>query len=284
MSYSEYRFEDINGRDYSEACKILFSLAPNEDVKRKLESILYLGEYNGVGFVSSIGMRGDYNTEAKRRLSMAYLLLRNPSTLAVITKNNVYLFHGTNGNALPSIIKNGLMPGTIMESNGIQVLTGEKSTRLVEQRNYVSFTDVLDLAIEYANILPSEGNNELLSFPVVIGVTDQDAREGRICTVPSDLPEIGVTRELPPQKIKIILVPSDKVKFVKKIINNDEIIVVGMDDMSERFYYMNEYGYVDFDKERLQILRDNLLKENKKFSLAELKELVLRKGMQKYGR
>jgi len=54
-------------------------------------------------------MKNNPHLERKKRVAFAYLLATNPETFEMIDKNNINLFHGTNANALPNILKYGLI-------------------------------------------------------------------------------------------------------------------------------------------------------------------------------
>lgn len=66
------------------------------------------GGYDGYSVNSSFGMRNDTITQQEKRLSVAFIAATTPEAYETISKNNVGLFHGTNSNALASILKYGL--------------------------------------------------------------------------------------------------------------------------------------------------------------------------------
>ena len=202
----------------------------------------------------------------------------------LMAKNKINLFHGTNGNALPSILKYGVSSIYSSQQEGIDVITGEVSTRLEKPRGFVSFTDVLDIAIGYSTLSVSGEVNDELSFPVVIGTTKDDVIETGTYRISSDVCEVGVGKKLPKERIRMICVPSDKVNIVKKIVNNEEIIVAGIDDIESMFYSIEDIGMINFYPDKLKELRDNLTKHKRKFSLEELRQLVFKKGVTKHGK
>jgi len=243
MEYSDYSLKQIfeNAKNYQEVCNLFFQLVTNDDIKEKLESILYKGGYKEFGISSKITNRDNPFIEMKRRISMAYLLIRNPETFDILVQNKINLFHGTNANALPSILKYGLNSLYDSEAQGIYVSTGEKWSRIIgKSRDFISFTDVLDLAEDYSTLTSDKGKNNL-SFEVVIGTTVDDVKRAGKCVVQSEVPEVGVRNKLPIESIRMIGVPSEKVEFVKKIVNNDEIKVLALDGIREKFYYIDDF-------------------------------------------
>jgi len=76
--------------------------------KKKWNGILYEGGYDNFSASSGI-MKNNPHLERKKRVAFAYLLATNPETFEMIDKNNINLFHGTNANALPNILKYGLI-------------------------------------------------------------------------------------------------------------------------------------------------------------------------------
>ena len=169
--------------------------------------------------------------EGKKRLNMAYLLLKNPKMVEAIQKNSSCFFHGTNANALPSILKYGINSVNTSRENNIVVTTGEEWSRINGERGFVSLTDCLDSALTYANMSPNDDNSikQLLNFGVVIGTSFENMDDIRTCRVDSNISEIGVVGNLPADHIKFLAVPDDKVEFVKKMIGEKDIDVVSMD-------------------------------------------------------
>lgn len=54
---------------------------------------------------------------------MAYVLATYPETFEVLSENNIDLFHGTNINALPDILKYGMNSLQELSNKGITVST-----------------------------------------------------------------------------------------------------------------------------------------------------------------
>ena len=275
MNYSPFSLEQIREafRNYDELCEIFNDLIPEES-KGILGEILNEGGYNGFAFRT--GMSKDSPLiEGQRRFAMAYLLLRNPNTFEEIVQNRINVFHGTNANALPSIIKYGVNSIDESKKNGVDVVTGEQWSRINGGRNFVSFTDILDIAEGYSTLKPVDGS-ELLSFEVVIGTTIADVKAAGTCVVSSDVPEIGVRSCLPNDSIKSICVPTDKVDFVKKMIGDLNIKVLPVDDYDQKFYYIDEFGIIYIFPERIEQLKKDLVtaKAKKEFKNEEVKQLM----------
>ena len=274
MQYSDFTYEQIMSefRNYQELCNLFFEMTSNIQIKDKLRSILYEGGYQNFSFNSEMASHDNPAIEIKRRVSMAYLLITNPTTFDKLVENKINLFHGTNANALPSILKHGLNSVDESEKMGINVSTGETWSRIQGKRNFVSFTDVLDIAEEYSAVNLEE-NNGKISFEVVIGTSVNDMLKANRCRVSSDLPEVTVKEKFPKEYIKMIFIPSDKVEFVKKITNSDAIEVVSMDNICDKFYYIDETG-ITISHEMYNELKNKLQKNKKSFSLSEIKSLM----------
>ena len=185
---------------------------------------------------------------------MAYLLLTNPRMIEVIQKSRGYFLHGTNANALPSILKYGINSLDTSIENDIDISTGEEWSRINGKRNFVSLTDCLDVALSYADMKPKDDNstNALLNFGVVIGTSFEDMKNIKTIRVDSDISEVGVSGNLPVDYIKFLAVPDDKVEFVKKMVGPKDIEVVSMD--------MRDLFFINDSIEKLNMLEQN--KEN----------------------
>ena len=259
----EYIMECVH--NYKSICNELIGMAPNLETKEKLESVLYTGAIGDYQCQTSLSNVDYPHIEAHRRLTMAYLLLRNPETFSFFVNNNITIFHGSNANSLPSILKYGLKSHLESEKEGIDVTTGEQWSRMYRKRNFISFTDVLDTSQSYASLGSTNGNNKM-SFGVVYGTTTDSVKE-RKTTVYSDVPEIAIKTEFPLELIRVICVPSEKVSYVKKIVP-DGITVLPMDDMDLKFYYMDNGVIVFPAKEKLQEYLDS--KKARRFATHEL--------------
>ena len=176
--------------------------------------------------------------EGKKRLNMAYLLLKNPEMVEIIEKTKGNFFHGTNANALPNILEYGLNSVNKSEENNIDVVTGEEWSRINGKRAFVSLTDCLDVAIEYADKNKCENiSNSLLNFGVIIGASFENMQNLNVTSIQSDISEIGVMGNLPLENIKYLAVPEDKVEFVKKMVGQKNIAVVGVTTDPQKYGY-----------------------------------------------
>lgn len=223
----------------------------------KWNGILYEGGFgnfsvNGSSYMErEVLYKDNPITESKKRLNMAYLLLKNPQMIEVIEKNNACFFHGTNANALPSILKYGLNSVDTSMENNISVSTGEEYSRVNGKRSFVSLTDCLDVSLTYANIQPNDNHsiNSLLNFGVVIGTSFENMEGVNFSKVHSDISEIAVTGNLPLDNIKFLAVPDDKVEFVRKMVGQKDIKVVSM-NMRDPFF--NKLNILEQSNENLE--------------------------------
>lgn len=274
----EYRLEDLERwvGEFKSVSENLINMAPTPEIKIKLQSILYTGSLNGFSFQTGLSNIDYPHTEVHRRLSMAYLLLRNPETFDYLVENNITVFHGSNGNSLPSILKYGLKSHVESAKSGIEVTTGEEWSRGNKKRDFISFSDVLDVSQQYA-AMGSKKGTERVSFGVVYGTT-RDAVNRKNVRVGSDVPEIAVKADIPLEQIKIICVPSDKVAYVKKIVP-EGVKVLAMDDMGQKFFYMSSEGILFVNYEEMQKFDTLVRKRN--FAEEELKYVAVKTSGEK---
>ena len=240
INIEEKLFNPTNRENYDEMCALILSLVSDENTKNQINQILkhgYIDNYVPTGFIG----RDDEYYEFDRRISIAMLMVTNKETFDFIKQNNIIYFHGTNANALPGIKESGLRPlNNIVESGG-EVKTGETWSRILGKRSFISFTDVLDLATGYSSLHPSsekEKNNEF-DFPVVIGLTKNNLISSHTMTVHSDRQEVGVKKDVPLEKINIMMVPSDKIDFVRKMFGSSVIVLPYDVKSSDRFCYLD---------------------------------------------
>ena len=260
MAYSNFQLEQLmTNKEYKTLCDMFFSLAKDNETKEKLQSILYEGGYNGYSLSGGIG-RDNPAAEIQRRCSLAYLIINNPMSFDALASNGVTFFHGTNANALPGIMKYGLNSLKKSSEQNIEVTTGETWSRMPSKRSFVSFTDVLDIA-QYYSTMGSEQDNEL-SFPIVLGTSRENMMNYNPHGVPSDIPEVGVDDCFNKDDITCVMVPSNKVNMVKKIVGNN-VIVLPMDNLENKFYYMDE-GI-------LEVINENYEKVSKQVEENQLK-------------
>ncbi len=157
--------------------------------------------------------------------------------------------------------------------NGIEVLTGEDCTRFQGKRDFISLTDDIDTAMDYAEMKPSEKVGKG-SFPVMLGISLEDAKKLETINIHSDRREIGVLGNIPPEYISFISVPENKVEFVRKLVNNDKIKVCPFEP-EKRFYQKTPFGDIDFDDKKAKKVLHEQNSKGKIFSIDEIKALTL---------
>lgn len=277
-----YKIEDIfkDVKGFQDTCNTLLTLADNEEIKEKLMEILYSGSYKGFYFCSNICTHNSPYNDARRRLSMACIFLHNPDTFEFLVNNKINIFHGVNANALPSILEEGLKSYDNLIKNGINVSTGESWSRMGNGRNFISFTDVFDVASDYSSFSSTEKN--ILSFGAVIGTTVQDINNSKRQFVGSDLPEVGIRDEMPLLNIKVIGVPSEKLAFVKKLAGNSNVTILPMDNINNKLFYADEdWHSIIINEEVLNKLKLRQESKPKEFSINEMYYLAVTRKLSK---
>lgn len=275
MQYSDYKIEQLlEVPKYRTICECFLSLVESEEDKEILTSILVNGGYNNYSCTSNMCNKDNPRIESQRRISMAYLFIKNRETFDYFVENNINLFHGTNANALPSIIEHGLNCVDDLKEKGIEVTTGEEWSRIGGKRNFSSLTDVLDISQGYASFNP-KGADKTITYGIVLGISKNEEINSKSRNIYSDIPELGIVGGVSKESIKSISVPSDKVEFVKKIVGEENIKVLPMDDMEQKFFYFND-SYIEFSQEEFEKFKRSLKEEqeNKTFKEQELDEMV----------
>ncbi len=279
MEYSEFELEQLNFfPQYKELCDKLLGLAKNDEEKEVLESILYNGGYKNYKPCGNIG-RDNPEIDIQRRAGLAYLFLRNRETFDQIINNDIIYFHGTNANALPGIIKYGINSFDISKENEIDVTTGESWSRFNGKRDFISFTDVLDIAEGYSGIKPKKETE--LSFPIIFGTTKKNLLQTKVIRIHSDIQEVGVKDHFPKELISCVLVPSSKIDIVKKIVDSN-ISVLPADDINDRFYSIENFGFFDisFSEEEYQEMKKGIF-ENKDKVLSGIEKAIFSRTLDK---
>ena len=276
MIYSDYFIDQIASPMYEQVAQKLLSLSENEETKKKISGILYEGGFDNFFVNGSYNMekevlfKNNPSIEASKRLNMAYLLLTNPEMVETMQQTGASFFHGTNANALPSILKYGINSVDKSTENNIEVTTGEEYSRIQGKRSFVSITDCLDEALNYTKI-NSNIKDQLLNFGVMIGISLKDMKNINTTTIDSDIPEIGVVDNLPLDNIKFLAVPNDKEDFVKKLVGQKDIKIVGM-NLDDKFYnldFKEKLNSLDFS------LENNISTDSSKtFTKQEVQEEV----------
>ena len=268
----------IGPNEYKRCVENLINRAPNEETKNKLTKILLEGGYDKFTVNSNITTPNNEMHETERRLIYASLLLTDPQTFEKIEKRNLTLFHGTNSNALKDILNNGMQSEYEIIKRGKEVLTGEFSRP--KPRNFISFTDNLEIALAYASIKPSSKAKGNSSFGLLVAISTEDIiNNNNILTthVYSDMPEIGIINHLPQEYIKMIAVPQCKIKEVNKLVKKyklDGIEVVPAEGIINAISLMyNARGYeVSEDSDCLLINEKKA--ESKVFTSEDIKQIA----------
>ena len=250
MADSSYSLKLITSPEYQKLSEMLFSLAVNDDVKEKMKMVLYEGKLTPEDSGKKLSIKSTSFLEAQNRVGYAYLLATHPETFDLLVNNNVNLFHGTGSIALPHILKYGLQSTDKQVAHGSYPEGGEAWSRQAGTRDFISFTDSLDIAIDYAEMNVQNLNDRRDIFGAFIGIRSGDIPYSKKFQADSSLPEIGVKDEVPTEKIQVIRVPEGKVRFTKKLVQNSNIQVSPF-NMDDRFFWFDHYGdtiYIDDEK------------------------------------
>ena len=276
MENLRYALEDVMSyKNTDELYNIFFSLVKGEEATEDLKEILYEGKYHGLIFSTDKTNPNNPGIELERRVSMAYLYIRDNKTFKELMKEEITLYHGTNANALPSILKYGINSVDESKKQGIQVTTGEKSTRPTGTREFISLTDVLAVAEGYSTLTPEE-KEPTLDFGVVFGIPTEGIRNlPRPMFLQTSVPELGILGNIPKERIKVILTEPSNVDFVRKIVKDSNIKVYPARDFQERFYYIDEGSYTIFiDYDKLETLKTAQEQEARRIKEEEIKNLA----------
>jgi hypothetical protein len=255
---------------YKIICECFLNLAKDEQTKKLLENVLFTGVVGDCCFSTEMVNKDNPAIERIRRIAMANLLINSPETFEFFVSNNINIFHGTNANALPGILKYGLNSVNESVKKGQPVLTGEEWTRISGKRSFVSFSDIFEIALYYSS--STKGSSEL-SFNVIICTSSDEMEKARRQPVYSDIPEIGVENNFPLESIKCICVPDDKVEFVRKMVNNDNIRVLGIKP-NRRFYHIYDW-VIEVLPDKYKEYEDNLMEtKSARFSTEEVAKIA----------
>lgn len=163
----KFKYYHNNDDDiYMKAIEFFEKQAPNEDIRKKVHEILYQGRYSSFIVDSNMTVPDDFFYEANRRIGFASLLVSDSQTAKTIIENNVTLFHGTNSNSLKGILKYGMCSEANNIREGRAILTGEFSCSI--PREFISFTDDMNVALNYASIKPGSDSKGNSSFGMLI--------------------------------------------------------------------------------------------------------------------
>ena len=208
------------GFDYSKLADQIVRETPGDN-KGTMISILENGGVGNYSLATGEVNMSNPGIDMRRRLGMAALLLNNPTTFNHLAQNGINVFHGTNSNALASIIQNGLLSHQKSESTGVFANTGEVESRFNGPRNFVSYTDDIATADAYANAANNSG------FPVIVGTTYSDATSTNKSFRPgTSVIEFGVRDGMSSEGVKVLMVPQSEVGYVESMVGNKDITVL----------------------------------------------------------
>lgn len=207
------------------------------------------------------------------------MLATHPETFEIMTKHNINLFHGTKFDALHNILNYGMNSIDELSKKGITISTGERWSRTNGKRDFISFTDDLDTALGYASIQNSQDKQNNSDFSILIGISSDDVKQMKTCSVHSEVPEIGVMNNVPLEYIKFIAVPENKVEYVRKLVNNPNINVTSI-DMNDKFYYIDDMDTIYYNTSKIKELMEEKEKA-KTFDSESVKKLA--EGRKKSG-
>ena len=270
MAYLDtFKRADVDQWISKELRDSLYEFAKDNDTKNELDKILNTGQIGNYYLPSHYCRKNNPRIEAERRISMAYLLINDRDTYDYIKENHVGVFHGTNSNALPGISKYGLLSVDAIKERNESVNSGETWSRINGKRSFISVTDVLEVAWNYMQI--DNGG-----FPVIVGTSDEKIAENNIYpfAVHSDVPEIGIKNRIPPEAIKCLFVPRDKVEYVKVLFNNTDIKVLGLSNIEKRYFWFDDFSGWQFIPEKYEEYKEKRFKKKEipfKITLSDLK-------------
>ncbi len=247
MEYSEYSLEQLKqNSNFEKLCSYFFNLAKDKETYETLQSILYKGGIEQYSFSAKMPIKNNPEIEMKRRFSMAYLFITEPQTFKFFVDNNINLFHGTNASVVPDILKYGLNSVDELNKQGIEISTGEDWSRIGGKRNFVSFTDVYDIAEGYAEMSTKEDT----PYSAIIGTTASEIRKHGTVSVASDVSEVCVKNSFSKESIKCICVDTDNIDEFKNKIANYQVPVLKIPKIDDKFYYIDDMSqiYINEDK------------------------------------
>ena len=224
---SIYSLQSIRERSHTFTImeKLLFDLVTTNEQRLTLEDILYRGKYDNF---LTLRVKSNPTSVGAYRIAMANLFLNNPETFHYLFNNHLNLFHGTStdSNKLISILDKGLLSPSKSLENGISL---QPSLLDILDETILVSTDI-DQAKWYT--LPKSDDK----FPIIICI-DSDSFE----TYPDNNDQLSarIEGEIPVDNIGAILVPEDKVDYVKSLVGDRNIQVLAMNFDS---FYSSEYS------------------------------------------
>ena len=257
----DYAYEDVKKWFNNDVITSFYDFAQDDNMKNELNKILKEGKIGNNGLGARFLCKDNPRIEAQRRISMAYLLVNDRDTYEYLKENHINIFHGTNANALVGIAKYGLQSVDKIIESKREVRSGEAWSRIKGKRSFISVTDVFDIAWNYMQIDPK-------SFSAIICTSDEKMGEDNIktCPVSSDVSEIGIRDELPLGTIKCVLVPEDKVDYVKVLFSDTNIQVLGLSNIDTRYFWFDDFMGCQFNAGEYEKYKANRLEEKEKIS------------------
>ena len=257
----DYAYEDVKKWFNNDVITSFYDFAQDDNMKNELNKILKEGKIGNNGLGAHFLRKDNPRIEAQRRISMAYLLVNDRDTYEYLKENHINIFHGTNANALVGIAKYGLQSVDKIIESKREVRSGEAWSRIKGKRSFISVTDVFDIAWNYMQIDPK-------SFSAIICTSDEKMGEDNIktCPVSSDVSEIGIRDELPLGTIKCVLVPKDKVDYVKVLFSDTNIQVLGLSNIDTRYFWFDDFMGCQFNAGEYEKYKANRLEEKEKIS------------------
>lgn len=248
-----YKEELLENESYLELVDAFLEINVDEETKNALKSILEEGKIDDYNPDSEL-CKNNSIIETQRRLGLACLLLNNPDTFEYIRNHNILFYHGTTSKALNSILSSGKIKSikSLLDAN-ISIETGETwSRKEYDPRDFISFTDVLEIAEDYSTYGIEEG-----FFPIVFGINKETAINSAYRSIKSDVPEIGITKDISLEDIGLIIVPSDKVSYVSQLVQGKvKVLGLSVDDIVNRFYYIDYGSPIEISWDRFNEIKE----------------------------
>ena len=257
----DYAYEDVKKWFNDNVITSFYDFAQDDNMKTELDKILKEGKIGNNGLGARFSCKDNPRIEAQRRTSIAYLLVNDRDTYEYLKENHINIFHGTNANALVGIAKYGLQSVDKIIESKREVRSGEAWSRIKGKRSFISVTDVFDIAWNYMQIDPK-------SFSTIICTSDEKMVEDNIktCPVSSDVSEIGIRDELPLGTIKCVLVPKDKVDYVKVLFSDTNIQVLGLSNIDTRYFWFDDFMGCQFNAKEYEKYKANRLEKKEEIS------------------
>lgn len=286
-------FEKYPG--YKRLYECFIELANTDSQKIAIEQIMKTGEFNGFKINSMLSNEKDsIRAERNRRIEFAEMILTNESLFLNLSNNGLNCFHGTEIDALDTILNKGLLSSTELSEQEIQLRTGEEYKMNqsniyggVEKRHFVSLTDDFKTSVGYAGFHSKEQieffktnyGKELKDEPIIICFNSDDIAQkygNSLVHVQSTCNEIGLTTSISPSDIKCIITSYEKIEYVQSLASKFGIDVLGYDpsykfdkglnvNSSGKFYTRQNYDIVIDEQEfarSKEALKEKLSKSN----------------------